>query len=343
MTLKEPLRILVTRTDRLGDVILATPVLKALKIKFPSAKISFLVQKAWMPVLQYHSEIELIPYAPNMSDDALFELLHSQSFDRVYVLRDEPQLTRVVKKLKIPERIGPYSTLRSFFAFNYGRFQKRSRCRLHEAEYNLDLVHPQFPADDVDALPRAWVATSPEAAQRAERFLSSHGLKPLSFVVIHPGSSGSARYVKVQALHALARRLISQGMNVCVSGGPAETDLLTEFKLAVPQVQLLGGLAAIGLDGMAEVYRMAKAVVAHGTGPLHLAAAVGTPTLAIFPPIFVLSEKRWGPLTSRRAVWTPAVACPAKYRCLGPQCSYYDCMDLFNVDQALQLLEKISS
>ena len=137
--------------------------------------------------------------------------------------------------------------------------------------------------------------------------------------------------------------MLLSGRAVCVSGGPAETEILTAFQRAVPEVKLLGAGTAIGLDGMAEVYRQAQAVIAHGTGPLHLAAAVGAPTLAIFPPIFVLSEKRWGPLSSKRAVWVPNVPCPAKYRCHGPKCSYYDCMDLFNVEAAMNLLEKVLS
>ena len=339
----DPERILVTRTDRLGDVILATPVLRELKKRYPQAKISFLVQKSWMPILHFGQEIELITYDPSTDVLTLAALLKTKKFDRAYVLRDEKIVTLAVKKAAIPERVGPYSSLRSFFAFNFGRFQKRSRCRLHEAEYNLDLVHPQFPAEKPEALPQAWVATSAEAKVRADDFLTTQVLVSQKFIVIHPGASGSARYVKTQALHELAKKLLARGFEVCVSGGPLEQDLIRAFQAVVPEVKLLGLDTELGLDGMAEVYRQAQAVIAHGTGPLHLAAAVGTPTLAIFPPIFVLSEKRWGPLIAKRAVWVPGVACPAKFRCLGPRCGYYDCMDLFESEVALKMLEKIIS
>lgn len=343
MSKKDPARILVTRTDRLGDVILATPVLRELKIRFPEAKISFLVQKAWTQILEYGDAVEIIPFDPSLSEEALSLLLKDREFDRVYVLHDQQRVTRAVKLARIPERVGPYSTLRSFFSFNYGRFQKRSRCKLHEAEYNLDLVHPQLPAEKPDALPRAWVETSPASKARAKEFLETNNLHQRKFVVIHPGSSGSARYVKIEVLYALAKKLLQAGFSVCVSGGPSEVELLHLFKVRVPNVHLLGGDSTLGLGGMAEVYRHAKAVVAHGTGPLHLAAAVDTPTLAIFPPIFVLSEKRWGPLSSKREVWVPPVPCPAKYRCHGPRCFYYDCMDLFNAELGLELLEKVIS
>ena len=339
---RRPFRILVTRTDRLGDVMLATPVLRELRQAYPFAQISFLVQKQWMPVLQYGEAISLIAYDPKESIENLAERLRKENFQRVIVLRDEKLVTRAVKKAKIPERVGPYSSLRSFFNFNRGKFQKRSACKMHEAEYNLDLLSRRRPARDASELPKAWVETNASAKIAAENFLKSEGLAEKSFFVIHPGSSGSARYVKQKELHALARALITRGDAVCISGGPEESALLDEFSAAVPEVKILGKEKAIGLDGMAEVYRKASAVIAHGTGPLHLAAAVGTPTLAIFSPIFVLSEKRWGPLTNARSVWTPpGVHCPAKFQCLGERCEYFDCMDRFTVGDALKRIDMI--
>jgi ADP-heptose:LPS heptosyltransferase len=337
-----PHRILVTRTDRLGDVMLSTPVLRLLKQTHPDAELYFLVQKSWMPVLQYGEAVKLIVYDLNESVDELAAKLRAFQFKRAYVIRDEKKVSWAIWKAKIPERVGPYSTFRSFFLFNRGKFQRRSRCRMHEAEYNLELVAPQIPAQTPADLPRSWVETSESARIAASAFLQSQNLQAKNFYVIHPGSSGSARYVKQEALHALARALVKRGDAVCISGGPREDAIIDEFVKAVPQVKILAKEFAIGLDGMAEVYRQAKVVIAHGTGPLHLAAAVGTPTFAIFSPIFVLSEKRWGPLISPRFVWTPPdVNCPAIYRCIGEKCAYYDCMDRFEVTDALARLNAL--
>jgi heptosyltransferase-3 len=336
------LRILVTRTDRLGDVMLATPVLAAIRQADPEAELYFLVQASWTPVLQFGSKVKLIIYDPNESTDALTAKLRSFHFDRAYVLRDEKKVSWAVKKAKIPVRIGPISTFRSLFLFNRGRLQRRSKCLMHEAEYNLDLVNPRTPALDTLSLPRSWVETSDDAKYKADTFLRSHGLKAKNFYVIHPGSSGSARYVSQERLHQFAHALVTQGIPVVVSGGPGEDLILEKFQIAVPEVKILGRTESIGLAGMAEVYRHARAVIAHGTGPLHLAAAVGTPTLGIFSPIFVLSEKRWGPLVFPRSVWTPPeVKCPAVYRCIGEKCEYYDCMDRFEIKEALTRLRTL--
>ena len=332
-------RILVTRTDRLGDVILATPVLRRLILTYPGAKIDFLVRKEWLPVLQFPDPVGTVVYDPEASEESLARTLRDSSYDAAFVLRDEALVTRAVSRARIPIRVGPYSSLRSFFHFNRGKLQRRSRCLKHEAGYNLELVGGRSPEAEND--PRAWVETSIGAKQSAEMFLSNHGLNPRSFVVIHPGSSGSARYVKQEALQALASALLNRGTPVLVSGGPAESALIESFQSKVPGVVLLGSGAGLGLDGLAEVMRRARTVVAHGTGPLHLAAAVGTPVLAIFPPLFVLSEKRWGPLVQPRSVWVPEVTCPEKFRCAGPRCPVYDCMDLFDVNSAMRTLETL--
>jgi ADP-heptose:LPS heptosyltransferase len=316
------MRILVTRTDRLGDVILATPVLRKLKELNPSSRVSFLVQPQWMPVLQYGSGVEVLPYDPKGDETALIESLRSYSFDVAYVLKDEPRVSRAVHAAGIPVRIGPYSSLRSFFHFNEGRWQRRSRCRMHEAEYNLDLLTPQTPAVHPGELPRAWIETGDSAKHRALDFLVRNRLQE-----------------KTSKLHYLAQRLGQRGHRLVVSGGPLEAGLLEEFKAAVPEAVVLGSGAGLELDGLAEVFRAARIVIAHGTGPLHLAAAVDTPVFAVFPPLFVLSNRRWGPLSTCRTVWVPAVECPEKYRCRGERCAHFDCMDLFDVENAIRAVE----
>ncbi|MBU6152882.1 MAG: glycosyltransferase family 9 protein [Bdellovibrionales bacterium] len=336
------MRILVTRTDRLGDVILATPVLRKLRELNPNDEIFFLAQRHWHPILQYGAPIELLPHDPNVGEKSLSDLIRKQGIDVAYVLKDEEMVSRAIKSAGVPVRVGPYSTLRSFFIFNEGKWQRRSKCLMHEAEYNLDLIAPRQPAVDASDLPRAWVATSDSAKIRAQQYLSKKKLGSRGFIVIHPGSSGSARYVEIAKIHYLAQRLMQRGHRVVVSGGPGETAILEAFREKAQGVLLLGPADGLELDGMAEVYRHAKVVIAHGTGPLHLAAAVDTPTFAIFPPLFVLSEKRWGPLISRRSVWVPGVECPETYKCRGERCAHFDCMNLFDVESAVQEVERVS-
>jgi heptosyltransferase-3 len=342
------MKILVTRTDRLGDVMLATPVVRKIAEAYPQAKITFLVQKTWMPVLQYENpNVELMEYDPSVTVDALAAKLAAEKFDSAVVIRDEKTVTRAVKKAKIPVRIGPYSTFRSFFAFNRGVFQKRSKCKMHEAEYNLDLLKElgiQLApiATTASELPKSWVKYRTSADPAVFEFLKANGLHELSYVCVHPGSSGSARYIPTELMVDLVKGLQLKGHRVVLTGTVVEAALLGEIASLAPGAVIFGGSEQKPLDQLAALYARAKVVVAHGTGPLHLAAALGAPVFAIFPPIFVLSEKRWGPLTENRVVWVPpGVDCPAKYKCLGPKCGYYDCMLRFEVTSAVQKIETL--
>ena len=338
------MKVLVTRTDRLGDVLLATPVLKRILEVTPQAQVTFLVQKQWMPVLQFGDRVQLMEYRHDENVKDLSARLEREKFDAAVVIRDEKKISQAVFQAGIPTRVGPISTLRSILFFNRGKFQKRSQCIMHEAEYNLSLLTKigipfEGVADQPRDLPRSWVQMSTEAAARVSHWLEAQALTEKSFVCVHPGSSGSARYVSEEALILLMKQILQHGKKVVLTGGPHERELLLRYQKAVPSVILFD---LVGLDDLAELYRKSASVVAHGTGPLHLAAAVDAPVMAIFPPLFVLSEKRWGPLTSQRVVWVPPqVNCPEKYRCRGPKCAYYDCMGRFDAQTAIQHIENL--
>ncbi|MBS1960164.1 MAG: glycosyltransferase family 9 protein [Bdellovibrionales bacterium] len=341
-------KILVTRTDRLGDVLLATPVLKKIREFYPHAKLSFLVREEWMPILQYGDEVDLIAYRPNMNVKELAATLSERNFDVAIVLRDEAVVSQAVKRAEIPVRVGPYSTLRSLLTFNQGLLQRRSRCSKHEAEYNLELLQRikipvAKPARVAGELPHSWIHYQTQVRGEIDQWQKAHHMLGVKFWCIHPGSSGSARYLQPGRMmelvyECMARLAPHEGARLVITGGSHEESLLQEIKSKAPDVVIFGGEHNLGLAALAELYRRADLVIAHGTGPLHLAAAVDTRVLAIFPPLHVLSERRWGPLTAKRLTWIPAVECPEKYRCRGPKCKYYDCMDRFEVGATLDRL-----
>jgi ADP-heptose:LPS heptosyltransferase len=87
------------------------------------------------------------------------------------------------------------------------------------------------------------------------------------------------------------------------------------------------------LKQFAALLDYGRLFISASTGPMHLAAAVKTPTVSLFCPIFVCSPRRWGPLGNRRAVLIPAGTCR---KCSGPACSRYSCMKEITVEKALE-------
>ena len=162
-------------------------------------------------------------------------------------------------------------------------------------------------------------------------------------VILHPGSGGSARDWKPKHFAQLAAELKKHGFNVVITGGKAETVLVQS--IAHDAGEGVKSFASdLSLKEFAAFIQTANLFVANSTGPLHIAAAVGTPVIGFYPPVQVMSPKRWGPLTDKKAIFVPdPVQCP---RCKGGECHGNECMEQITVrqvlDASLKLIEKYS-
>lgn len=136
-----------------------------------------------------------------------------------------------------------------------------------------DRLHAEVGTDGVD----------PEVAALV------HGGGP--FVVLHPGSSAEARTLGPARWHPVAAALAAGPRRVVVTGGPGEAALTARVAAAHPDVVDLG--ARLTLRQLGGVVAAADALVTGNTGPMHLAATVGTPVVAVFPPTVPLD--RWRP------------------------------------------------
>jgi ADP-heptose:LPS heptosyltransferase len=95
------------------------------------------------------------------------------------------------------------------------------------------------------------------------------------------------------------------------------------------------------LKELAAFIGSARLFISNSTGPLHIAAAVGTPVIAFYPPIRECSQRRWGPLTEKKMLFTADNALCE--RCKGGPCQGNDCMDQITVDRVVQAARKLLS
>jgi ADP-heptose:LPS heptosyltransferase len=140
------------------------------------------------------------------------------------------------------------------------------------------------------------------------------------YVVVHPGACAPSRAIGARQARAFAARLLDDGWEVVVTGGPGERDLGTVA--TPPGARNVAGRTT--LPELAAVLAGARAVVVGNTGPAHLAAAVGTPVVSLFAP--VVPAERWAPWGVEHVLLgdqharcrdTRAVACPVpRHPCL---------------------------
>jgi ADP-heptose:LPS heptosyltransferase len=281
------MRVLVVRNDKIGDLVLALPAIAALK------KAGHFVGVWASPYAA-----PLLEKDPRVGAVATQDTLKAGNYDVALLLWGNWKNAWAVFRSGIKRRMGasgrPYGLL-----YTHWLEIRRSESLKSEADYNLDFVR----ALGIDAgleAPRLELPEEDRAAAKA--WLGRAGLKRP--VMLHPGSKGSAQNWPAARYAELGRELRARyGCELLVTAGPGEEALAAETAQAAGCPAMT---EALPLRVFAALTARAALFVSASTGPMHLAAAGGAPTLSLFPPIQAMSPARWGPLGNAHAVLTPA-------------------------------------
>ncbi len=327
-------RVLLSRTDRLGDVILSTPVASAIKKAYPAAEVYFLARNYTAEILEMHPAVDgIIRIDDASASGSLSKQLRQYSFDAAIALYPRPALAWAFVRAGIPLRVG---TGYRWYSLLYHRriYQHRKHAARHEAEFNLQLLAP---LGIKDAKVEFHVRFDSEVEAAITNKLAANGLEK-KFVVMHPGSGGSARDWPPEHFAALAKYVVSEKKHQVVLTGHQSEHALTQ------QIQRLAGEKLIDLAGrltlkeLAGVLHRAVLFVGNSSGPLHLARMVGTPVVAFYPPITACRPERWGPYGCRADVlMSQQEEC---FRCRKSQERVCACMRAISVGQAILKMEE---
>jgi heptosyltransferase-3 len=331
-------RYIVVRNDRIGDLILSLPVAEAIKDSEPGAEVYYVTAPQTSEIARACPFIDgVIEYDETSGDiGEVFRLARAARAvgpTTALILRPTLKTAIALVLARVPRRVGTayryYSLLFTKTVREHRRFAEK-----HEAEYNLSCLRAVLDVKERSYTP---VVKADESAGRfADDALKQMDLKDKEFVIVHPGSGGSARNLTPKCFARLADLVESVfGLRVLVTAGKDDLALVDEMDSHRSTRSLtLTGIPRL-LD-LAAVMARAKLFVSGSTGPMHLAAAVGTPTLSFFSPVRSCSPRRWGPMGSGGAVIMPPVPeCPT---CKGDTCRYFDCMALVEEDKILEAL-----
>ncbi len=331
-------RILVVRTDRLGDVVLTLPMLPVLRTCFPAAHIAMLLKRYTGEIVEGNPYVdELLWYDEGANLVPFFRMcrvLREKRFDAVIVVYPRPRLAALMACSGIPLRVG---TGYRFYSVLFTRrvFEHRKNAVRHEVEYNMNLLR-ELDCRGAHGVPEFYIALSSEVQLRIDNLLESLGLtKSRRIVVVHPGSGGSAREWPAANFGQLATRLLSHDdVTVMVTGSRGEERKVAEVLLATggKAVPLIGMLS---VKELAALLRISSLFVSNSTGPLHVAAAVGTPVLGLYPQHTAMSVKRWGPLTNQKRIFVPDKPIDCR-QCVNVKDEPCVCMASIGVDEVYQ-------
>jgi heptosyltransferase III len=321
-------KILVVRQDRLGDAINAVAVLKYLRHNLPDARISYMLAQPLLDLFrgQPYAD-EVVPYRSGLLE--LWQGLRRSRYSHVLMLKPAKTLAWASLFAGIGAKAGlgwrPYYPLTGFKS----GYPELANDQPHEIDYNLAVARTLFPGRSGDFVPEIKVA-EPVKIQGGQ-VLGRHKLEwP---VAVLPANRGSSPNWPVEAYAALAEALKLRGIEVVIVGGPGEQELLRRAsgRSGAPQIG-----PDLTLPQLAAVLMQCRAVIASSTGTLHLAAAVGTPTIGLFCDAPASRPQRWAPLGAAHVQLMPhgeqCRHCDGRRRC--------DLGDI-NLNEVLAAVERI--
>ena len=316
-----PRRILVIRLDRLGDVVLSTPVLQALRQQFAHAFIAMMVRPACQDAVTGNPHLnEVILYEKEGIHRRLAGTLRfarqltRYEFDTALVLHPSNRSHWIPWLAGIPVRIG-YDR-KSAWLLTHRLPHRKQEGRQHEAVYTLELLQ-LFGITPPPPQPIVPIAAA--AAQRVDARLAESSIGSSDrLVAIHPSASCVSKRWMPDRFAAVADRLITQqGAHVCLVAGESDTHVAEAVALAMrqPVINLAGRLSVAEL---AALFHRCRLLISNDSGPVHVAAAVGLPVVDIFGRNQRgLSWQRWGPIGEGHVVLHKEVGCVT---CLAHRC-----------------------
>ncbi len=316
--------LLVVQTSFLGDVVLTTPLVSALRRCVAPRRLDVLVRPEAAPLLDGHPDVDRVLIDDKRGRDrgALGALriagrLRRERFDVVVSPHRSLRTALVLAAARIPRRVG-FRDSRG--AFLYHQRVPRDR-RRHDVERNLALVTPFGGVPDEPAL---HLPVTPAAAASAGALLPA-GPGPL--VGLAPGSVWATKRWTAGGFAAVAAGLASAGARCVLLGGPDEVSLAEEIRAR-------SGGRALVLAGKTDVATLVAVVdrlallVCNDSAPMHVACALGVPVVAVF--CATTPALGYGPYGPRATVVEADLACRPCARHGGRRCprGTEDCMRL---------------
>jgi heptosyltransferase III len=302
-------RILLSRTDAIGDLILTLPVARSIKEAFPDHHLTMLVSEYTEPLLEGEEYIDGVITIPGrelgnyIEVKELSHLLRAGNFDSVVFFYPRFSLALAARMAHISRRIG--TGYRSYSLLLNERVKlHRKHSGKHELDLNYDLAQSAFPG-----LPHhePHLAVLEQEICSAQALLARHGVSPGEpYVIVHPFSRGSSPNWRLENYVSLAQGLVASSVKVVVTGSQQERRQLGSFFTDGPSdvVNVAGETDLRQLKGLIKAAAM---VVTSSTGPIHIATAVETFEVGIYPPVAALSPVRWGPRGGANKLFVPEV------------------------------------
>lgn len=327
-------RILVVQSGFLGDVVLTTPVLAALRRSHPSAQLVMLVTPAAVPLVAGHPALDAVLVDDKRGRDrgvlglaALVRRIRQHRFTVGLAAHKSLRTALALRLAGVPRRIG-FDTAPG--APLYSERVARP-LDLHDRDRILGLLEPLGAVPRTEQERNPWIAVSADARTRAAVLLGSvlgNDERPLAGIC--PASAWPTKRWPARAYGELVLRLEREGFRCVLLGAPSERAITAEVRTVAGESCVdLGGATDVAL--LAALLARMAVVVTNDSAPMHVATALGIPQVSVF--CATVPAQGYGPLGPRSLIVEKDLACRPCGRHGGRRCprGTDDCMQLIEV------------
>lgn len=328
-------RVIISRTDSIGDVLLTLPMCAWIKSTYPTATILFLGKGYTKSVVECYDLVdEFIDWKDFENQPKVEQLdkFRSIKADAIIHVFPNKEIASLAKKVRIADRVGTSHRTYHLLTCNHRPNFTRKRSNLHESQLNQELLRP-FGLIDLPSLEDISAATSHFHAPNMDlpSFLTKALQNDGKSIILHPKSQGSAREWPMEKYTELTKELIKQDFTVFFTGTEAEGDA---FRSEIPDhPHVIDTTGKLSLNELIAFISKVDFLVACSTGPLHIAGFLGINTVGFFVPKRPMHPGRWralGPKVSILVNDPECVNCKKKSDC--------NCIADISVDRVVRIL-----
>jgi len=296
------LRILVARIDRIGDVVLSTPIPREIKKAYPDSFVSVLVRKYTRDIYLHNPYVDEIILFDGEDDDKpktfwqLVAEVRKFKFTHAFMLLPNERLNWILFFAGIPNRIGVGHKLYQLLSFSKYVDRKKYIPLRHEADYCLDMVR-KIGIEPKSLEPEIFLLAD-ETVKRIE-IKKKLAPKGESLIGINATSGKSSPNLTVEEYRKLIVRLSEENnIRIVVTDNNPPEKIKNIEKVGYPNIGSSLRESIINFSAL-------DVLVSASTGPMHICAALKVPTVSMFCPLPACSPKLWGPLGNKSEIILP--------------------------------------
>ena len=289
-------RIVIARTDKIGDLVLSIPSFFMLRKMYPEADISILVRKYNYEIVKNLPYINRVLKIDDYRKEELKLKMKYLKPDVFIALYTDKFVGELAKASGAKIKVGPLSKWHSLLTYNKGVFQKRSLSVKNEAEYNLDLVKKL----DNKRYRKVFeintdIYYEEKHKKAAEIFIEENKIVG-NILVINPFMGGSAKNISDEQYVDLIKSVFEEisGINIVLSCHISEDERAQKIAQAVSNEKLFVFANGGDLLNLAAIIDMADVYFGGSTGPTHIAGSLKKKVVGLYPAKKTQSTTRWG-------------------------------------------------